>query len=278
MIPIHAITTGQFQIKTLHYQAHTRNRGVRLMQWFMDTRFTDWLPLYTWVIDHPDGVILVDTGETHATTQPEFYPAEHRALYTGAFRFEVPPEQHLAARLRALQLDPLDIRTVIITHGHMDHTGGMNDFPHARFLFSRQEYEDVRHERGYYLTGHWSPQLQLTPIDYVPEPVFNFSHSYPVTRDGRVRIIPTPGHTPGHQSVVVLEEDHLVILAGDCAFSIPALLQLTIDGVAIDEKAHRATGQQLLELAQSTPVVLLPTHDPDAARRLQNREVLPLPR
>jgi N-acyl homoserine lactone hydrolase len=59
-VNIHAVQTGTVDIKTAH---RVRKPG-GLIRVFTDSSWTEWLPIYAWVIDHPEGIIVVDTGET----------------------------------------------------------------------------------------------------------------------------------------------------------------------------------------------------------------------
>jgi len=86
-----------------------------------------------------------------------------------------------------------------------------------------------------------------------------------------VRLVPTPGHTPGHLSVVAETDDHLVVFAGDASYSEEILLEQVVDGVAPDERVAQETLARLLDLARRRPTVYLPSHDPEAVRRLTER-------
>ena len=79
--------------------------------------------------------------------------------------------------------------------------------------------------------------------------------------------IPTPGHTPGHVSVIVRGAPSIFI-AGDTSYTEELLTQGVVDGVSPDEGVARQTNQRILALAREQPLVYLPSHDPQSADRL----------
>jgi N-acyl homoserine lactone hydrolase len=111
-------------------------------------------------------------------------------------------------------------------------------------------------------------------VDFLDRPYGPFAHSLTLTQGGDVVLVPTPGHTRGHLSVVVQETDRAVVLAGDTSYTQGLLLAHALDGVGPDELQEHATHRRILQLAQSMPTVYLPTHDPESAERLAQRQVL----
>lgn len=83
-------------------------------------------------------------------------------------------------------------------------------------------------------------------------------------------IVPTPGHTPGHVSVIVVQDDVSYFLAGDTSYTQQLLLEKQIDGVTPDEAIARQTMQKILDYAGERPTVYLPSHDPEAVQRLED--------
>ncbi len=69
-IRIHLLQTGVVQIKS----AQSRRRRGGLVRALMDRTWTEWLPIYAWAIEHPEGPIVVDTGETARTSEPGYFP------------------------------------------------------------------------------------------------------------------------------------------------------------------------------------------------------------
>ena len=123
----------------------------------------------------------------------------------------------------------------------------------------------------------FSPRLFDLDLDL--DPFGPFPESLRVTEAGDVRIVATHGHTRGHVSVVLDEGPHSVFFAGDTSYT-EALTKLmvkeAIDGVAPDERAARETLHRIRALTRERPLVYLPSHDPDAAERLDARQIVTL--
>jgi N-acyl homoserine lactone hydrolase len=142
-------------------------------------------PGFLHVIEHPDGRILVDTGLIESTPEidEQFSP-----------RFD--PETI-----------PRNVAFVVNTHLHFDHCGGNRLFVDVPIYVQLVEREAARAED--YTVSEW---VEFEGADYVE-------------LDGArelatgVRVLPTPGHTPGHQSVLVDTDDGLVVVAGDVAYT-----------------------------------------------------------
>ena len=141
-----------------------------------------------YLIEHPDGPILVDTGigEGHEEAERRYRPVR----------------RPLAAELARMGRSLGDIRVVLNCHLHFDHSGGNPLFPGTPILAQRLELEAAH-----------AP-------DYTLPMVVDFTGARYVLYDGEadvaadVRIVPTPGHTEGHQSVVVGTREGTVVIAG----------------------------------------------------------------
>jgi glyoxylase-like metal-dependent hydrolase (beta-lactamase superfamily II) len=271
---VHVIQTGTVAIKTRQVVGVGHGLGRRLRT-LTDTQWTEPLPIYAWVIEHPEGILVVDTGETARATQAGYFPRWH-PYYRGV-REWVRPEDEVGPQLQRLGLPPDEVRWVVLTHMHTDHAGGLAHFPKSEIVLSRTEYEQsggwLGQLRGY-LPQHRPAWLRPRLLDFTGQPFGPFPTSVTLTAAGDVAIVPTPGHTAGHMSVLLREEQGLIAFAGDTSYTQELLMKRVIDGVTTDERAERATQERLLALARTQPLVYLPSHDPESPRRMEQREPL----
>jgi len=272
---IHAISTGTVKI-TQNWRVGRGSGPLRLAHTLLDRHFTDWLPIYCYIVEHPEGLIVVDTGIPVTANAPIVFPP-WMLLVQRAARFRISAEQEIGPQLRARGLAPTDVRWVILTHLHQDHDGGLQHFPQAEVIVARVEWQaaqGLRGRLGGYLNQRWPRWLAPTCIDFAPTHDRNFPRRYSLTQRGDVQLIPTPGHSAGHMAVLVDEGTQLICIAGDAAYTQDLLIAQTVDGVGPDPLAQQATHRALLQLAQDRPTVFLPSHEWDAERRLLAREPL----
>ena len=274
MPTIQAIRTGLVQVRRPQMEA--RGRGpARLAHMLFDDEWSEWLPVYAWVIEHDEGIIVVDTGETARVHERGYHPRWH-PFYRRAARFSVHPDEELGPQLQALGIRPRDVRHVVLTHLHTDHAGGLAHVTGSRVWVSRGEFERASGVSGRvqgYLPHRWPKWWQREFIRFERRPFGPFEEAMPLTSRGDVLIVPTPGHTPHHVSVVV-SGDPSYLLAGDTSYNQALLLAGKVDGVSPNPEVTRQTHARILALAHERPLVYLPSHDPESAARLVNRSVL----
>lgn len=274
MTTIHAISTGRVQVR--RPQMESRGRGpARLAHMLFDNDWSEWLPIYVWLIEHDEGLILVDTGETTRVHERGYHPRWH-PFYRRAVHFSVHPEEELGPELRALGIGPRDVKQVVLTHLHTDHAGGLFHVTGSRTLVASGEFKTATGAAGRvmgYLPHRWPKWWQPEFIRFDRRRVGSFDEAMPLTRRGDVLVVPTPGHTPHHVSVLVQGEPSF-LLAGDTSYNQALLLAAKIDGVSPDLDVARATHARILALAKDRPLVYLPSHDPESTTRLAGRSVL----
>jgi glyoxylase-like metal-dependent hydrolase (beta-lactamase superfamily II) len=267
---VHAIQTGFVRIKSA--QVEGRGHGLsRRLAIFTDTNWTEWLPTYAWAIDHPEGIIVVDTGQgAHLLESGRSLHPYVR--WEVAFRIE--REQEIGPQLRALGIASRDVKRVVLTHQHMDHDGGLVHFPESEILVASGELQTARGYLGRlrgYLRHRWPSWFDPKPLSLAAESFGPFAASRRLTQAGDVVAVATPGHTADHISVVVRDGGIDYFLAGDTSYNEDLMLEGRLDGVSADEQVTIATLDAIRRFARSRPTVYLPTHDPEAADRLANR-------
>ena len=266
---IHAIETGRVQIKQA--QIKGRGHGVwRQLQPILSQEWAEWTPVYAWAIEHPEGVIVVDTGSgAHLKSLPRWHP-----YFQFSVRFDIEPEQEVGPQLRSLGIGARDVKTVVLTHLHIDHDGGLAHFPYSRIIVSGDEIARTAGISGTiqgYLPKRWPKWFDPEPIAWQASRFGPFARSARISEAGDVIAVPTPGHTPSHISVIVRDGDEQIMLAGDTSYLESTMLSGTVDGISPDEAVARATLADIRELCALRPTTYLPTHDPKSADRLDVR-------
>lgn len=251
------IPTGWIAVRPAHREFR-RPWPVRLPAILASTRWAAWMPVHVFVVEHATGTVVVDTGE--AADQPQGHfgcgsPAQE-SFYRSSLRIPVRPGDDAPARLRAHGIDPASVDTVVLTHLHSDHAGNLADFPHATILVGAAE-RSAAGAVGCRLDGH---RARTPTFDHGPRGPFEVSHS--LTHDGAVRVVPLPGHTPGHLGLTV-GDDRTHVIAGDAAFDHDQIRRRATSAITHDRSVNRRTHARLARVLDDGGRVLL-SHDPAA--------------
>jgi glyoxylase-like metal-dependent hydrolase (beta-lactamase superfamily II) len=181
-------------------------------QWF-------WVPIPAFLVEHPQaGPILIDTG-MHEQVATDVAGALGR-LAKVAFTIDMEREWAVPAQLLQRGIDPAGIALIVMTHLHYDHASGLSQFPRATVVVDEREWAAARRGR---ITDGYLPRLFTGNREWRTLP--GDADEIDLLGDGTIRLISTPGHTPGHRSVVLrLEDGTDMLLTGDAAYA-----QRTID-------------------------------------------------
>src|SRR5438874_8015343 len=205
-----------------------------------DTRFPDdRIIVRAFLIEHPRGLFLMDTG---------FSPDDRRAL--GAFApVDIRPIRTVLAEAGVAHDD---VRLIANCHFHSDHSGGNHEFPGVPIFVQRAELAHLRATPEY---TH-APSVadfagaRLEEIDGEAEPLQG------------IRIIPTPGHSPGHQSLVVETKEGRVVLAGQALnFSSDYARHQYSHELALAGEAHASYPAWISRFHELDPVRVHFAHD-----------------
>jgi N-acyl homoserine lactone hydrolase len=208
------------------------------------------IPIPFFLIEHPEGNVLVDGGmQLEACRDPESYFGEH--ILT-VMKPAVRPEQHVLAQLEAAGVDPASIRTVVQTHLHFDHAGAVGHLPDAEFVVHRVERE-YAYAPDWFVDGYKESDFDREGVRWREIDLDEEDDELDLYGDGTVRVVFTPGHSPGLLAVAVeLPETGTVIIAGDAAdagahYRSEAMPGLYVDGAALVrslERLHRIEAER----------------------------------
>ena len=206
---VHAFSTGRVRPK----------RAARGARRYLPGGWSDLtLPVNVFLVEHPAGLVLFDTGQTARAARPGYHPAWHPFLHLA--RFELEPDDEIAPQLVRSGFDPAAVRRVVLSHLHTDHVGGLGAFSGATVIVSRAEWEHGRGSMGRlrgYLPQQWPFDREPELIDFEGPPIGPFRGSFDVLADGTLVAVPTGGHSPGHLGLVVRSAGEGWFLGGDLA-------------------------------------------------------------
>ena len=278
-VRVHALPTGTVRIKHCHRQLcgpEQRSYRRRFFDILRDDRFVEPMPIWTYLIEHPAGRFLIDTGGDTAFADPDSWscdPVSGR-INRSILAVDVRAGERLGERLAALDLEPAQLEAAIITHLHVDHTGGVAELDVPVYLGARDldAARDIGATLCRFVTG-----AQLVPLgaaEGAPRPGdagdAQLGPGHALTKDGRLRVYPTPGHTPGSLTVRLESDQGDLWFIGDTSFDERHLdPQAPTAGIHFDMAETRALQGRLQALARTTAALMLPAHDDDVGPRLR---------
>ncbi|HEY0391502.1 MAG TPA: N-acyl homoserine lactonase family protein [Solirubrobacterales bacterium] len=211
------------------------------------------IPYFFYVVTHPNGNVLFDTGG-----HPSLINDPRARLGEAADAFEVTMEEgdDVVSQLEAAGFAPSDIDHVVLSHLHYDHAGGIEFFTESTFYAQRRELE----------FAHWPPVYQreiYLPADFDhPVEWVEVEGDLDLFDDGRIVLFPTPGHTAGHQSMLVrLDEGRSLILVADAAYLPRNIDENVLPGIVWNPDAMVSSWRRIRRLQRHDNAELIFTHD-----------------
>jgi glyoxylase-like metal-dependent hydrolase (beta-lactamase superfamily II) len=226
-----------------------------------------WAPVPVYLVEHPrEGAILIDTGyAADAADDPV------RTLGTGtAHLFEHRPYD-LDVLLERAGVRAADVGLVVMTHLHSDHASGIERFAHAEVVADHREWLAAdRGGSGLSTGGYVTALIRAIPRRRVVEvdgagsrPLGPFAHTLDLLGDGSITLLSTPGHTPGHCSILLrLGSGRELLIAADAADLATQLRRPAPTVAMTDRETFIASQVSLGQYAALHPqTLMIPGHD-----------------
>ncbi len=203
------------------------------------------MPIYVYLIEHPKGLVLVDTGQSYEMRDENTVMEE---------------KDTVIHKLAVLGYKPDDVDFVVISHMHLDHSGYMNYFPNSTFIARKEELKAAwwpeACEGGYVF-----PTFEKTRKFKFIQP--GDDEDFDLFMDGSIVLIDTRGHSRGHQSVVLkLPNTGKTVLINDAAPIKEVLERTLLPGTCTDNWQAMRSVQKLQHL-ESCGYKMIYAHDPE---------------
>ena len=218
------------------------------------------IPVPWFLIKHPKGNVVIDGGNAIETALDK---RGHWGDVVEAYDPIMNAHETCVEQCQSVGVEPNDVRYVLQSHLHLDHSGAVGRFPNAQYIVQRAEYE-------YAFNPHWFSAGAYIRADF-DRPGLDwkflggeYTDNYDLFGDGTIRMIFTPGHSPGHQSfLITLPNTGPVLLTIDAAYTLDHWEDKALPGLVCSSVDAANSVAKLKKIAEDTGALLVTGHDPD---------------
>lgn len=274
-VKIYGLKTGKLAIK--RSALNSRRPGlIATISSFRDKEFGDWLPIWSWLIVHPEGMFLIDTGLSSDVNENGYFNKLDfisKYYFEKQMKFEILRKQEIDFQLKKIGVKAESISKIILTHLHIDHVGGIKHFPGAPVVVNEIEWKT----KDGAFPELFPSNLNIQTLK-LESKFGSFEKCHYLTKSKDLVMIHTPGHTRGHTSVALISDDNRIYLfGGDVAYSSSRLVNEVFSATIKNQKLNSESCKKIINLAKSVKLVFLPTHDKDSGKRLEGSEEISAP-
>ena len=232
---VHAVQTGQISVKN-NFLTKKGPGQMSKLNILLGHRYADFMPIWTWVIEHPEGIIVIDTGDIEEADHKAFYKKENIGtkfnLMAMSSKRNIPKDEELNNQLAKLNIKTEQVSKIILTHSHGDHTDGLKFFPMNEIFVLESE-----HQYPYgNLPTTYPKWFEPTLVNFSKNRVDCFDNTYAIRKSEDLWSVPTPGHTRHHCSILFKTDKEHILIAGDTSYTQQQLTDNIFAGANIDYK------------------------------------------
>lgn len=218
------------------------------------------VPVPFFLIDHPQGKVLFDTGNAFETVNNKH---EHWGGIVAAYDPVMTEDQWCVNAIKKIGVNPEEIKYVILSHLHLDHAGGVGHFPNARYVVQRDElhfaYVPDPYMKLAYIRKDFDKDVDWLILEGWKD------NGFDLFGDGSIIIYFTPGHTPGHQSILVnLPNSGPMFFAADSCYTQANLQDGTLPGLMWNAAETVRSVDFMRHMADTRGATIVTGHDPTA--------------
>lgn len=268
LVKVHGLQTGQLAIK--ESALSSKKPGLwSILSSFKDKQFGIWLPIWSWLIEHPEGNFLIDTGLSTDVHQDNYFKSldfVSRYYFEQQMKFKINKEEEIHSLLKSINIKPESIDKIILTHLHIDHTGGLKHFPNTPILVNQREWKT----KDGSFPKLFPPNMHLKQLT-LNQSYESFERSHFLTKNKDLVLVETQGHTRGHCSVILaLDDNNWMFFAGDLAYTKERLVKKIFSATIKNHQQNIDSCNKVLAMTQNKSITFFPSHDAENEDRLLN--------
>jgi len=271
---LHGFSTGKVKVKS-RFQTAKGNTFTSKINFLLDKNWTEYMPIMVWVVDHPEGVFVVDTGENAKVSDEGYFKQEGPILNyinSKSFIFDVKSEEEVGPQIERLGYQKSDITNVILTHLHLDHFDGLSYFENTPILVNKLEWD----KPSFALPSLYPKWFKPRVVHLKEAKNKFFKNSLPLVESGEIEMVHTPGHTIGHCSILIKSSEMDYLLAGDVSYNQHQLENDICAGGHQNFKHAQDTFNNIKKYATNNRLIYLPSHDNASLSRIAHDDYLKL--
>ena len=220
------------------------------------------IPVPFYLITHPSGNVLYDGGNA-LEVAGDVDPHDYWGPVADAYVPVMSEDDFVVNQLQSMDVDPASIQYVIQSHLHLDHAGAIGHFPNARHVVQRRELE-------YAFTPDWFQKPAYIRPDFDKDVSWVFldgphDDGYDLFGDGIIKTMFTPGHAPGHTSLLVdLPESGPMMLTADACYTMDHYNNKALPGLIHSAADVAYSTEKIRRTVEGKGATLVTGHDPDS--------------
>ncbi|HRH59441.1 MAG TPA: N-acyl homoserine lactonase family protein [Chitinophagaceae bacterium] len=270
-VTVHLVSTGAVTVKTKFREAK-RTGLPAMIEFMLDKNFTEWMPIWCMIIEHHEGVFVIDTGENANVNDKNYFKSSGMFANwfdTTQFKFKVERNEEIDRQLQQLNIPIEKIKSVVLTHLHLDHVDGIRHFPNTPIIVNRNEWNKPFGDLPKLYPSWFKPTL----VD-LNESFDVFEHAHFLTEAKDIVMVHTPGHTWHHCSVILKTDTQFLFFGADICYDQQQLINEKYSGTNCSHKLAQQTYNKVKAFCSKNSTVYIPSHEAAAGERLEGLEII----
>ncbi|WP_436860884.1 N-acyl homoserine lactonase family protein [Staphylococcus caeli] len=262
-IKVHILHTGYVIVDEALPFSDANNRPLAWTGLFRSKKHLVKLPVSVYLIEHPKGLVLIDTG-WHTDNRTK--QIRNLLFQYPVNKADLPEGQAIHEQLSALGYKPSDIDYVVMSHMHCDHADGLRLVKDAKhILVSEEEYEAIKKDKMYYLPHEWNG-LHLETYKFDNTAIGPKGKSFDLFNDGTIQMVWVPGHSKGLASTVIksMNSDEFLLLVSDVGYAAKSWKENIKPSVLVNKlDAQESLNWVMKTVKDENCIEAVANHDPD---------------